>query len=703
MNAMGDINSKLSIGNATLVALGAYILIAFIFTLPTGLRLGDYVAGSGGDPWQTMWRFEHKSQELQQATQNNHVAQYVTQEFLGQSEPQLVNLSVWPWMPLQWLFGQPVGYNLVWLLSFILSGIGMYALVLQIMRLSNMKEEMPHTAAFIAGIAYMLLPFHVAHSFGHFGAMQMQWLPLIMALALSFYTKPTALKSIGIGLLLIIQAWSEHHYMLWLAIITLVALPVFWKQIVPFLRNPRVAIYVGITLLVSGAIITASYLPTIQLAFTPSSSLELGQEQLIRFSADPFAYIVPPAFHAIWGGLFDQIYTEPGGFTGNVSESTQFLGYVVLLFVAFFHQKIPKRAKWALLTFGAVFFVISLGPKLHLFGTVTSLPLPYGLIDEIPGLSAVRAVARAGVVVGLVVTTLFGLALATQLHRRGSAIAIATLIILEFLFIPMAAQSTELSSAYDVIKQLPGTAILEVPAATNYTIASRALFASNYHGKEVVGNIALERALSEEDFLLAKQLPGVRQLLLLRTTDIRENRPEFFEQDLADSLLDSMELLNTYAIVIHTDSLSVLQRAAVETYLEDRVKLTRSSIEDVDTYLRDESQVGDGVLLMRRDGWENIGFDQGRDSVFAEIPDVATAVIHNLRTETLPVRITFTLPPENRGAGEILLNGELVQSFTADQQTVTAEVSLQPGEHILTIKTTTSDRLIIQNPALRRL
>src|SRR3989344_4532913 len=111
------------------IVIAVYALAAVAMTWPLTARLQGSVAGEGGDVWQTMWRFESKYSALAMASADNHVSDFIKQEFLGGGEMRLVNLSVWPWMWAYLLFGMPVGYNVLWLLFFLLAGFGMFLFV----------------------------------------------------------------------------------------------------------------------------------------------------------------------------------------------------------------------------------------------------------------------------------------------------------------------------------------------------------------------------------------------------------------------------------------------------------------------------------------------------------------------------------------------------------------------------------------------
>ncbi len=680
--------------------LGIYIVLAIVMTWSVTFYMTSSLAGNGGDPWQTLWRFETKELEMLNAFQQGTVGIYLKTEFLGSGEPRLVNLSVWPWMSLHMILGEPVTYNLVFLLTFILSGFGMYLFV----RLLTVDTPplSSHGAAFLAGILYMFLPFHVAHASGHFGAMQIQWIPFILCVTLWLYRNPSIGKAILLGLLLIIQGWSEHHYMLWLGLFAGLTAIYFWRDIYHTFqttsKTKKVPI-IGIVLF-SILLLGVSYLPTAKLAFADQTPLSLGKDQTIRFSADIASYVVPAPFHSVWGSMTNSLFSK--SFTGNVAESTLYVGIIPLLFILFFHASLSKISKGFWLGVALFFLIISLGPRLHVFGVVLPIPLPYELIDSWPIFSSVRAVARAGVMVGVAMAVLFGLVAATQIRRWQNIGIFAILLLVEFLFFPMPTQSSQLSEAYQVVSHLPGKTLIEIPAATNYTIASRALYASTVHGKEVMNTIALERAQSDKHFETFKQLPVIRQLLYLRTTELRQDRPEFFGQNLAETFPDAIAWADASAIMLHTDSLSVLQLNTIRTFLEQKLGLHPQQFMDVLLYEIPPTTTlsSDHVFAMRGDGWENIGFDPDKNSVFAEVPSTAELVLVNTSQDTIQTRLQFLLTEES-GEGSLTLDGTEITSFSPGQDNqVNVTVSLPPGTHSAIFQAASKQRVIIKDPHL---
>ncbi len=651
------------------IALLAFSLLAVLMTLPVILHMNTSIAGIGGDPWQTMWRFAAKSE--------SGLAGFA-QDVLGTGEPRLSNLSVWPWMPIYLIFGQPLAYNVIWLLHFILAG---YAMALLIQLLTNRKSIL-EPAPLLAGIAYMLIPFHTAQSLGHFGAMQLEWIPFICIAAISFVRSPKIRTAIALGLLLTIQAWVEHHYIVWIGLFGIIAALVYRKEIKHTFSFKWIPLVILFLILIIGIVLP--FIPTIRLASHEDSALELGIDQTIRFSADLFSFITPPPYHPIWGNAFHFLFGQY--FTGNASESVQYLGISIVLAILFFHKHIPVKQK-RLWVYTILFFgVMSLGPLLHMFGKETSLTLPYALIANLPLFSAIRVISRSGVMVSFATIVLFGWVIATNAHRMRTSFIVGAILLLEFLPFPFPMQSATLSPVYNALNDIPGKAVIEIPAATNYVTASRALYASALHKKEVLGNIALERGEDEEAYTLIKSIPAIRQLLYLRTTELTEARKEFFDQDIAEVLPDAMKYLNAYAIIVHTDSLSSLQNTALNDFLGKNTAFTKQSFGDALLYSFDpaKSPSTDGVFLVRGEGWENIGYDPKRTSVFAEIPHEATVRIINTKQYPVTVTLDYTLAPESEG--------ELQAEKT---------IMVQPGEHEVVFKHLGAGKTIVQNPKMQ--
>lgn len=664
-------------------ALGLFTAIVLVLSWPGVAGLSTHVIGEGGDPWQTMWRFEEQESGISNIE--------FWRDFFGGGDPRLVNYSTLPWMPLQIIFGQPATYNLVWLISFILSGYTMYLLVYSLTR---------HTiGALLAGLAYMMVPYHFAHALGHFGAMQLQWLPIAIVLLRRFVRVPTTWTAVGLAAVVTIQAWTEHHYALWLVLFAGMYLWHERRSAATLFTSHRSLVSLVAVLLLAGIIVP--YWPTIQLGWQADSPLDLGVDQSIRFSADLVSYVVPASWHPFWGLGADHLFRQH--FTGNVAESTHYVGWVVLLLVIFFRHRIPTREYGFWLIVALVFLLLSLGPRLHIMGRILPVPLPYAVVDTWPVFSAVRAVGRAGVMVALAACVLFGWVIATQVRRSWVGGVVGCLVLLDFLWLGVPRQPYGISPAYATVAELPGSRIIEIPAATNYTIASRALYMSRRHGKEVVGSIALERA---EDGAAAEEirsLPALRQLLYLRTGQLRIDRPDFFDQALPETVAETLSWLEAGAIVVHRDSVSSLQLATLRNFLETDMGLPAQEFDDVIVYAVSEEvhQRGDGVFLARDGRWENVGFDEERGSVFAAIPVEVGFSLYNTTDALQEVQLSFLVAPESHANLLFMAEGSRQEIAAEGGERVTVVVELPAHQRqSYTFRNQLTEKIIIQDPVL---
>ena len=388
-----------------------------------------------------------------------------------------------------------------------------------------------------------------------------------------------------------------------------------------------------------------------------------------------------------------------------MTEATHYLGIIPLLLVAFFYQRIPRGQLKLWGSLAAFFLVVSLGPRLQLLGTTFPLPLPYALIDSWPIFSAVRAVGRASVLVGLSVAVLVAWVVATQVRRRQFAYALAVVLFVEFLFWPVSRTPAVLSPAYTQVRSLSGSQLIELPAATNYTAASRALYATLTHGKTTVGNIALERAQNPQERLEAQSLPALRQLLHLRTTHIHQDRDDFFAQDPNETFPDTLRWLDIGGILVHSDSLSQLQLATVRAYLEEDLALT--PVDHNDALLYDVSpllgrDLGDGVFMSRDAGWENVAYDAKLDTHFAELPREAVTSLYNVTTQERTARLEFTIAPDSHGNIAVKTETGVTVADLAGEpgEQIRFDALLQPGRTNLIWGNKLPEKVIIQDPVL---
>ena len=188
-------------------------------------------------------------------------------------------------------------------------------------------------------------------------------------------------------------------------------------------------------------------------ALTPLLAAMIGQategipeEHVSRiFSADLQSFFVPGPISTFSDWFKEWNLT----WTGVPAELGTFIPWSVLLLAFWGRCRIdaPHR-RWLALWVG-VFFVLSLGPFLHIGGTVyDSVVLPYGWLEKIPGLGIMRAPIRFHLMTYLGVCLFYGAAVA-GLARNGRygmiAPGLGLLVLVESLSLPLLTAGKDVS------------------------------------------------------------------------------------------------------------------------------------------------------------------------------------------------------------------------------------------------------------------
>jgi len=210
---------------------------------------------------------------------------------------------------------------------------------------------------------------------------------------------------------------------------------------------------------------------------------------------DALAFFMPNPNHRLFGGpSHDWLQRERAdGFEENAAALTLVAPLVIA--VAFWpRRRLPRR--WTLLV---VFFaLLALGPFIWIGGVNTRIPTPWALLRYVPVIGFVRSPARFAVVVMMLLSALFALAL-TELRRRHSrpgliAAGVGALLLFELAPIPRPLYSAEISRVFQRIADDPrDVRVLELPTGLrdgtwsvgNYSAAAQ--FHQTLHGKRVVG------------------------------------------------------------------------------------------------------------------------------------------------------------------------------------------------------------------------
>lgn len=372
------------------IVLGLYLLTTLIFTFPMVLHMSAYVAGDGGDAFQTIWNNWWMKKALLELGQNPFYTDFL---FYPQGETMLFNVFMPVYgllsIPLRFVFNPLAVYNILLIGSFLAAGLGMYLLL----RYLTQNK----VAAFMGGFIFIFSPCHMAHSLGHFHMVAVEWVPFYALWFLKaqehYRMKYVLLAALSLSLAML----NTPYFLVFCLLFSGIYILFFGVRDGDW--GPALKKFLGICL--AGAVMLSPLL--IPMIRESMGNEFWGQHDPEEFSADVLSFFVPSMIQTT-GRLFRDV-TER--FTGGVAENSNYLGYVVIFLSGLAITKFRKKNKFIPFLFFAAFvpFVLSLGMHLHVYGEAKAMALPYMFLKEhVPGFSF------SGIPERFHMMTMFGLA-----------------------------------------------------------------------------------------------------------------------------------------------------------------------------------------------------------------------------------------------------------------------------------------------------
>jgi hypothetical protein len=422
-----------------LLALLGYLALTCLFTYPLLLEFAHRLIGRGDlrDLWQSYWNLWWVKTALLNLKTNPFHTPYLYHPWGASLYFHTLNiLNGFLALPLQLLLGHTVAYNLLVVVSFALGGYCTFLLA------SDHMEE--KSAAFVAGMIFTFSPFHLWHANGRMQLVAIQWLPLYILFLLRTLERRSARSALLASLSLLLTSLTDWYYLLYLFLFTALAVAYhFWKE-----GNGQ-AIKETLMLM---ALIVALFLFLDSPILLPMLREASGQDYMfapfghtVSYSADLLSFFIPSSSHFLWGG---KVQAWRAAFLGGWNEN--FMGYTVL-FLAALSLIAPLRKRTGLwLISSLLFFLLALGPFLHLDGRkVSAIPLPYALLYRfLPFLAISRYPARMSVMVFLSLSMMAGQGLSWFMSKASTFVTASRrasitltlfaggLVVLEFLTVP---------------------------------------------------------------------------------------------------------------------------------------------------------------------------------------------------------------------------------------------------------------------------
>jgi hypothetical protein len=480
-----------------------YAVISIFFTYPLFLDPGgsyiEGIAGGSNDQFLSMWNAWWAKKtlfELFSSPMSTTYLYYPEGADLSLHELSIVNGLIT--VPFQTCLPAPMGvvlgYNVALVFSFVLAGLGAYALCYHLTR--------DTLASFVAGIAFALAPYRSMHII-HLPLLSTGWIPLYLLALLNIRKKPNILNAAvgAIAALFMLYSCMMFVYFVFLATLVMVS---YWAvcERKEFFNRQVIS-----SLIVFGALCGLAVATQVMLVSKAGAAQEQPGEIIEIFSANALGYIVPSMKHMVYKPVLSAM--APLDFSGVPGDGT-FLGYTLVVLAAVGIVKTRWRT-WGLWVVMALFFyVLSLGPSLHILRSTFRIPLPYTLFHNyFPFFSVMRSPGRFAVLVTLscAIIAAYGLSHilngATEQYeqddtgeknrlsrrRRLYGIGVGLLLLLELWHLPFAAKKATVPDIYFEIAEEEGTfGVLDLPYS-RYRDIARYMFYQTVHDKPIAGGL----------------------------------------------------------------------------------------------------------------------------------------------------------------------------------------------------------------------
>ena len=386
-----------------LAAGGVYLAIAAAMTWPllsAPSRLGFVNMDVLGNIWALAWDVHQAARDpLRLFDSNMFYPQTLSLAYAESLLPQALLAA-----PVIALGGSPLlAYNVVFILSFVLSGVGAYLLA----------EEVSGSAggAFLAGLAFAFCAYRWVHVV-HLQSLTAQWLPLALLSLRRLWRGGSLSAAVGLAGFTALQVLSSGYYSLLMAAALAITMAAEWRAG----GAPRDARRLASALVVSGLCVLPVF--AVYRTVQERHGFSRGLEETAAWSARPASYLDPGRFVAL---------PHLTGLHSMIREGEPFYpGSAILMLAAV--GVAAGRGTWDRVWAGVLTltgFALSLGPVIHVASL--DLPGPFLLLRALPGGALLRTPSRLGVLalLGLGLLAALGWARLTAGKRLSAALVVA--------------------------------------------------------------------------------------------------------------------------------------------------------------------------------------------------------------------------------------------------------------------------------------
>jgi hypothetical protein len=353
-------------GHGALLAFGAYAALTIVAFWPLVRGLSSVAIPTGdvfGNIWALHWVSSHLLVPSRLFAANIY---YPEPQSLASTESLLAQSLVAAPL-LAWGASPVAAYNVVWLLTYPLSGLGAFLLARHVSGSSM--------AAFLAGLAYAFSSYRIESSV-HIQTLSIQWLPFAILFLLRSLASPTVANLCFCGAFVLLQALSSGYYAALLAPVVAVTILVHVRS-----TAPRALLRVLAALALTALIAAPAFIPYLEAQ--QAHALVRNRQELVSWSALWSSYLRPSgtlAFPTLIP-LRRLVVEGPAFYPGTA---------VWILAIAALILRRRRVGFWLVL--GATGLLLSLGPQVAI--GPFSVPGPYDLVRSLPGYRLLRTPYR---------------------------------------------------------------------------------------------------------------------------------------------------------------------------------------------------------------------------------------------------------------------------------------------------------------------
>jgi hypothetical protein len=360
--------------------IAAFAAITALYFYPTFPSFGTAIIGPPEDNTMFTWFLWYGSRAIADPSLHFfHTTLMYHPEGMGLWFANYFYVGVVVAVFLKPLLGLAATYNILVLLSFVLSGLSAYLLIRYLIG--------DGIAAFFGAFIYAFNPMHFGHALHHPSVASLQFLPLyILFIIRANRHGGWVNRGLAAGVLAL-AGYCDWNYLIygWLCLGFLF----LWT----WLRERRISLEAVMNILgigIGSFMLTAPVLiPMLLEGIQHTNTTYLPGHNI--FVADLWGFVIPSAFHPFSG--YRWVQQINGSMTGPPWESAVYLGWINIILVLMALMKGLKQSLPYLTAF-LICVLFALGVELHIGGWLTGIRLPYALLESVPLLKHARNPSR---------------------------------------------------------------------------------------------------------------------------------------------------------------------------------------------------------------------------------------------------------------------------------------------------------------------